>query len=283
MAPAAHDSESNDSIAEASPRHSKSHESPEQHGQSDRDQDGPDDSGDEGEVYEIEAILDAKRGATGSTRIGYLVKWRGYSDEENSWVDERDATGAKELITEYWARQGKKKGEKGGRKSDARPKAATRRPVAASVESTPEPVPGTKKRGRDRQKAKSGSGEEDAEEEEEDTRSRKRGRRSNGVNRKASPSPASSSDRGSPVVDLFEPSAVKKWRNLPSWERHVDTIDTVEKTEDGDLLIYFKLKGEKTACKENSRICAEKFPQELIKFYEAHLKWRQAEGGQDSD
>jgi hypothetical protein len=25
------------------------------------------------------------------TRIGYLVRWKGYPDEENSWVDERDA------------------------------------------------------------------------------------------------------------------------------------------------------------------------------------------------
>jgi len=284
MAPAAHDSDSNNSNAEASPKPKSHGGSPEQDGQS--NQDGPEDSGEEGEgeVYEIEAILDAKRGATGSTRIGYLVKWRGYTDEENSWVDERDATGAKELITEYWARQNKKKGEKGGRKSDARPKSATRRPAVTSVESTPEPVQATKKRGRDRQKARSGSGDEDAEEEEEeDTRSKKRGRKSNGVNRKASPSPASSSDRGSPMVELLEPSAIKKWRNLPSWERHIETIDTVEKAEEGVLLIYFKLKGEKTTCKENSRICAEKFPQELIKFYESHLKWRQAEGEQDSD
>ena len=149
--------------------------------------------------------------------------------------------GAKELIAEYWDRQGKKKGEKGGRKSDTRPKSATRRPVAHSVESTPEPVQATKKRGRDRQKARSGSGDEDVEEEEENTRSRKRGRKSNGVNRKASPSPASSSDRGSPMAELLEPSAIKKWRNLPSWERHVETIDTVEKTEEGVLLIYFRL------------------------------------------
>jgi len=148
--------------------------------------------------------------------------------------------GAKELIAEYWDRQGKKKGEKGGRKSDTRPKSATRRPVAHSVESTPEPVQATKKRGRDRQKARSGSGDEDVEEEEEDTRSRKRGRKSNGVNRKASPSPASSSDRGSPMAELLEPSAIKKWRNLPSWERHIETIDTVEKTEEV-LFIYFRL------------------------------------------
>jgi|SRR6266850_3105239 len=192
--------------------------------------------------------------------------------------------GAKELITEYWARQGKKKGEKGGRKSDTKPKAATRRPVAASVESTPEPTQATKKRGRDRPKPKLGSDDEVGDE-EEDTRSRKRGRKSNGVSRKASPSPASSSDRASPVVELLEPSAIKKWGNLPSWERHIEAIDTVEKTEDGDLSIYFKLsavllsactisdsmkilsrKGEKTACKENSRICAEKFPQQVRSF-----------------
>lgn len=68
MAPAVHDSDSNDSNAEASPTHSKSHGgSPEQPGQS--DQGGPEDSGEE-EVYEIEAILDAKRGATGS--VGFL-------------------------------------------------------------------------------------------------------------------------------------------------------------------------------------------------------------------
>jgi hypothetical protein len=149
--------------------------------------------------------------------------------------------GAKELIKEYWARQGKKKGEKGGRKSDTKSKAATRRALAASVESTPEPA-AAKKRGRDRPKAKSGSGDEDGDG-EEDTRSRKRGRKSNGITRKASPSPASSSDRASPVVELLEPSAIKKWGNLPSWERHIEAIDTVEKTEDGDLFIYFKLYG----------------------------------------
>lgn len=68
MAPAAHDSDSNDSNAEASPRHLKSRgESPEQPGQS--DQPGPAESDAESEVYEIEAILDAKRGATGSVRF----------------------------------------------------------------------------------------------------------------------------------------------------------------------------------------------------------------------
>jgi hypothetical protein len=68
MAPAAHDSDSHDSNAEESPRHSKSQgQSPERHDQSDHP--SPADSGEDSEVYEIEAILDAKRGATGSVRF----------------------------------------------------------------------------------------------------------------------------------------------------------------------------------------------------------------------
>jgi len=144
--------------------------------------------------------------------------------------------GAKELIDEFWSRQGKKKGEKIGRKSDSKPKGATRRPIAVSVESTPEPAQATKKRGRSSKVRPVGD-----EGDEEDTRSKKRGRKSNGSTRKASPSPASSLDRDSPAVELLEPSTIKKWRSLPSWEDHIETIDTVERIGDDDLLIYFKL------------------------------------------
>lgn len=146
--------------------------------------------------------------------------------------------GAKELISEYWSRQGKKKGDKAGRKSDPKPKVPTRRPAVLSVESTPERTPAPKKRGRPR--AKPDSGDESAEE-EEDTRSRKKGRKSNGTTRKVSPSPTPSSDRASPIVELLEPSAIKKWGDLPSWEKHIEVIDTVERTEEGNLFIYFKL------------------------------------------
>lgn len=67
MAPAVHDSDSGENT-EPSPRKPNSQgESPEQHGQS--DQPGPADSDEDSGVYEIEAILDAKRGATGSVRF----------------------------------------------------------------------------------------------------------------------------------------------------------------------------------------------------------------------
>jgi hypothetical protein len=67
MAPAVRDSDSDASIAELSPRKAKFQaESPDQ--QSDRP--SPEESEEEdSEVYEIEAILDAKRGATGSVRF----------------------------------------------------------------------------------------------------------------------------------------------------------------------------------------------------------------------
>jgi hypothetical protein len=152
------------------------------------------------------------------------------------------SSGAKELIKEFWARHGKKKGERVGRKSDPKPKPPPRRGVAASVESsTPEPASAaTKKRGRGRQKPKVDS-DDDGVEEEEDSRSRKKGRKSNGTTRKMSPSPASSSDRASEGIQPFEPSLIKKWNALPSRENHLEEIDTVERTPDGDLLIYFKL------------------------------------------
>jgi hypothetical protein len=68
MAPAAHDSDSDASNARRlSPRKSKSQaESPEQQS----DQTSPEQSeAEDNEVYEIEAILDAKRGATGTVRF----------------------------------------------------------------------------------------------------------------------------------------------------------------------------------------------------------------------
>jgi hypothetical protein len=66
MARAAHDSDSDASNAEFSPKKATSQaESPER-----SDQTGPEESEEgEGEVYEIETILDAKRGATGSVRF----------------------------------------------------------------------------------------------------------------------------------------------------------------------------------------------------------------------
>jgi len=56
----------------------------------------------DGSEYEIEQVLDAKRGVFPDGRMGYFVKWKGYGPNENSWVDEMDAVNASELVDEYW-------------------------------------------------------------------------------------------------------------------------------------------------------------------------------------
>ena len=40
----------------------------------------------DGNVHLIDRVLTCQQG-----RTGYLVKWKGYGEEHNSWVDEKDA------------------------------------------------------------------------------------------------------------------------------------------------------------------------------------------------
>lgn len=53
--------------------------------------------------------------------------------------------------------------------------------------------------------------------------------------------------RDSDAMDMDEDAEdssyvdMKKWENAPSWEHLVDHIDTVERTEDGKLFVYFQL------------------------------------------
>ena len=113
-------------------------------------------------------------------------------------------------------------------------------PAVPSVETTPERTSATNGHGRDRQKAKLEDDDGGAEE-EEDTRSRKKGRKGNSATQKGFPSPASSSDRASLIEEFLDPGAIKKWRDCVSWEQHIEMIEAVERTEEGDLFIYFKL------------------------------------------
>jgi hypothetical protein len=42
-----------------------------------------------------------------------------------------------------------------------------------------------------------------------------------------------------PKKEFLEPSATKKYGSLPSWERYIENIDTVERAEGDELFIYF--------------------------------------------
>ncbi|RIA92438.1 hypothetical protein C1645_820693 [Glomus cerebriforme] len=51
------------------------------------------------DFFEVEAIIGHKVKSDGG--IEYLLKWKDFGDEENSWIDEED-TNAPSLIRKYW-------------------------------------------------------------------------------------------------------------------------------------------------------------------------------------
>ncbi|KAG8215063.1 hypothetical protein J3R82DRAFT_8484 [Butyriboletus roseoflavus] len=229
------------------------------------------DEDDEGEEeYEIEKILDAKKGQFPGGRMGYFVKWKNYGDEHNSWVDERDAGNAKELIERFW--EEKKKGKPGPRKSEpvkSKPKLTEKlsRKSLIDLDSSVEPDSLAKKRGRPKKDELVSDKLEARDEDESEQRAKKKPRKSNGLSRQENKRESDEETLGN----------MKKHMKVSSWEELIQSIDTVEREEDGELYVFFTLKSDKMRVRENSRICAEKFPQKLIMFYESNLRWKTEE------
>src|SRR5258708_39608341 len=53
------------------------------------------------EEYEIERILNSRR--KGPYKVEYLVHWKNYSPEEDSWINSSDMEHAQELVDEFHA------------------------------------------------------------------------------------------------------------------------------------------------------------------------------------
>ncbi|KAF8074716.1 hypothetical protein FPV67DRAFT_1574815 [Lyophyllum atratum] len=232
----------------------------------DVDEEEGDEGSDDEPEYEIEAILDAKRGSFPEGRIGYLVKWKGYGESENSWVDEQDAGNATVLIDEYWKTHTKKPRKSTDTKSPKRPR--------KSIASEEAPDTSTKKRGR---KSLPAAASVTDDEDVKEVRTTKKVKK-NGAMKPESEERSHPMDEEAVVL-----TDMAQYMNLPTWEHIVKTIDTIEKEADDSLSIYFRLNsGERI--KESSKLCAERFPQKLIKFYESNLRWRSASehGGNES-
>lgn len=241
----------------------------------------------EEEEYEIEAILDAKIDCFPGNKLGYLVKWKGYSEEHNSWVSQDDAINCNDLIQDYWDKQKKEKtapSKKGTtvsattRKSEA-PSASTKTSstAASRKRATPEDEPESisapaKKRGRPPKQPQPVSESEDDAPVAKTTTKRAR----------PGPMKAATKAKDSDAMDEDEPErsyynmAHSKYKDLRSWEDMIDHIDTVERTDDGKLIVYFMLnkKHGGKLCREESSLCRQKFPNLLLDFYEHNLRWR---------
>ncbi|CAL1715214.1 unnamed protein product [Somion occarium] len=203
--------------------------------------------------------------------MSYLVKWKGYPDSENSYVDENDAKGAQDLIDAYWKRN--KKGPKPkGRKSAVSP-----REESEEVE-TSQPPP--KKRGRPpKARTPETPSEEEAEEERPKAKKPKAApRKSTEAAKRRKSQPTAEEEENGLDEELGN---MKKWLDAASWEHLVDTIDTVERTKDNELYVYFTLNNKSAKksgfrrCREKSAICKEKMPMKLLDFYESNLRWRE--------
>ncbi|KAJ7898878.1 hypothetical protein B0H14DRAFT_2494369 [Mycena olivaceomarginata] len=216
--------------------------------------DGDENDESEKEDYEIEAILEAKKGHF--KKVGYYVRWKGYNAEHDSWVTEDDAN-APELIKAFWAEKkspskaaGEPAANGGARMSVA---ASDLGAEASSSAST------AKKRGRK-------SSVKAADKEEDHERPTKKPRENNAL--------ASASTTANEPNENIEIGDMSQHMHTPTWEHLIKIINTVERV-DKQLVIHFMLHtGEHV--KEDSEVCHEKFPKKLLQFYEGKLRWQES-------
>lgn len=63
----------------------------------------PPEADEEGEIYEVEAILAHREvGPRKRKKTQYLIKWLGYGPEHNTWEPEENVQGSPRLLREYW-------------------------------------------------------------------------------------------------------------------------------------------------------------------------------------
>lgn len=158
------------------------------------------------------------------------------------------SSNCQDLIDNYWSRQNKK-GEKPGPKKPASTSAAPRKSESlsstakpstnaairkrATPEDEPEPISAPpKKRGRPPKQKVVAESEDDVPATKAPV---KRGRPSSQAAKKVKDSDAMDEDEGERYGDMT------KYKDLISWEHLIEHIDTVERRDDGKLIVYFKL------------------------------------------
>lgn len=92
-----------------------------------------------------------------------------------------------------------------------------------------------KKRGRKSRDA------ELADSDDEDASTRKKLRKSNGASASAAKTKSKKQVEEYDSDDTLDPGRMTEYMTIPDWEPLVNIVDTVERSDDGDLYVYFSL------------------------------------------
>ncbi|CCA71872.1 hypothetical protein PIIN_05807 [Serendipita indica DSM 11827] len=220
---------------------------------------------DDDEVYEIERIIHHKNNHFGRGVRGYFVKWKGYPDAENSWVNENDCN-AEEIIKEYWEEfHAKRKANTGKRARSSQP------PTDVEME---EDVDRPNKKSKQQKLPK-----------ETKSRSKSKKTDSNGRTKFQTLNDASSDAlESSPTPSEIISTNFKtmdRYMHLDDWHNLIDqilTVDYRDKPDEGRRVIYFfKLKNGETRTAPGDAV-RKRASSIVIDFYEQNLRFEHVQG-----
>lgn len=289
------------------------------------------DDNDDEEVYEVERVVGHKHGPSdGNPKVHvlkYLLQWKGYSEEDNTW-EEEESCSCHALIAAYWDRyeaNGGKRSDKQGRDKAkekvgiakkgvlvGKPSSASSSAVAAAAKRSPTKATtkaattSNHSSNADNNKRTSSSksapllpdldslddNDEDGEEEEElQTKAsspHKKKNRDGDVEMTTTPAKRQKVAKSQEIVEEeVEEEEVKeeeekesrktRWSPPEEWTTWEEKIDQIHNIERNNAVMKVHI-GWKNG-KETVHLIHEahkKCPQQLIRFYESHLKFIQA-------
>ncbi|WWC90448.1 uncharacterized protein L201_005383 [Kwoniella dendrophila CBS 6074] len=201
---------------------------------------------DEGE-YEVEAIVDhrQKKGAQAG-KHEYLVSWKGYGPEHNTWEPEDHVAHANDIVARYWATKPKQavSQKKDTLKRSQSSQGGSSTPVPKSNKHTNGATGGSQKQ---QSRAKQQQQQDELELEDDDDQF--------------------------PEFELSHVDSTAKYEDVADWEDTVISVDTIERSSKDELVIYLTMVGgEKVAVA--TEVAYRRCPNKVLKFYEKHLKWK---------